>query len=467
MPSTASTALVLVAGPLILGSLIGYAVRRLAGHRLAGFVLAISLACGPPLLTTLLVARFPIIGIWDGLLEGLLLGAAVVAGAHRVFAEGAKLVLAATTLLVCLFLLEWVCRFYLPPPPAFPNEDTPNLLLADALRVGIMNQSWETRSKELVCSVVYGDQYPRIISASVLEKGVALPQEITPRADSVRHILHVGDSMTFGMGVAPDEKFTEELERLEPGTQHINLGIPGTAPDAYLLVLQKWLAEHATDQRRPVDLVVMHVFEGNDLSSLDDAYPCSGWRSLLIYEGDKAAIRYPKAIPVDLGQAGFTWLRYNSPPPYLIRVLMPHSYAAAHLGAAIVISGRAQPLWVKQSEDTALQHLERILATAQDDLQKRGIAFVLVVIPDRRWVENPTTFGHVTPRILRVAERLQMPALDAWDAIADAVARGDRIFMDAAWDPHFNAAGHALIAQWLYDNLPRGGAPSQPGSISR
>jgi len=49
--------------------------------------------------------------------------------------------------------------------------------------------------------------------------------------------------------------FTADLERLEPGTQHINGGIPGTAPDAYLVVLRQWLALHN------VDLAVMYIFE--------------------------------------------------------------------------------------------------------------------------------------------------------------------------------------------------------------
>ena len=51
-----------------------------------------------------------------------------------------------------------------------------------------------------------------------------------------------------------DRTVTAELERLEPGVEHINAGIPGTAPDAYLAVLQRWLASIKQRFKHPMEL---------------------------------------------------------------------------------------------------------------------------------------------------------------------------------------------------------------------
>jgi hypothetical protein len=248
--------------------------------------------------------------------------------------------------------------------------------------------------------------------------------------------------------VARDQTFTADLERLEPGTRHINAGIPGTAPDAYLLVLRQWLAAE------PVDLAVMYIFEGNDLQGLDDNYPCCNWQSILTYGTDGPVLRCPTASSVDLAAAGATWLRYNSPPPYLIRALIGPSVAAAHIGAAIQRAMLAMPVLAFPSQDMALEHLESILRAARDELRSRRTPFVVVVLPARDSVEDPAAAGRAVPAILAVARRLDVPALDATEVVRQGAARGERMFFDNPSDPHFTATAHEIVARWLHDQLP-------------
>lgn len=443
--SVAVTFAALLAGPIAAGAILGIVLRRLRGRRFGGVAAAVALLALPAVVLVQLDLRVPVIGLWDAWLEGLLFGAGLAWTAHAGFARPGGAPLAAASLLVSLVVLEIASAAFLPPPPGFPAEEGPHFLLADALRAATRSHSWDFRSKEIVCVAVYGDEYPGILEVRS-EREVIVPANFTPRTAATRRVLHIGDSMTFGISLPRDAAFPAVLEHLEPDVQHINGAVPGIAPDAYLLLLEQWLATH------DLDLGVMYIFEGNDLAGVDDAYPCCRWDSMLVYGSGGPARRCPTAVPIDFANAGSTWLRYNSPPPYLFRALAAHSTAAAHAAAAIVNTMPNKPLTARQSEETALQHLAAILAAARDAMHARGVPFVVVVLPARTWIENPAT-PHAAPALLGVARALGIPALDPGSVLAAAAQRGERVFLDAPADPHYGPAGHALIARWLHEEL--------------
>jgi hypothetical protein len=414
-------------------------------------VAALACVAVPAAAAVALMARFPIVGLWDAGLEGLLCGAGVFWTAHRALAERRNAVLLASVVVVSLLLLELLCRLLLPPPPGFPTRGGPHLLLADVLRGDLTHQPWDTLAKEIVCSIVYGDQYPGLLDLSSAQRDVVTPRNFTPRSDAPRRVLHLGDSMAFGFGLPRNQTFTAELERLEPGVQHINGAIPGTAPDAYLGVLETWVATHK------VDLVVMHVYEGNDLDGLDSRYPCCDWQSLLVYGAAGADLRCANAIAPDLGHAGWTWLRYHNPPPFLVRALVGTSSAAAYLAASMAL----EPYFlVDQPTSTRLEHLELILRSASDVLAARHIPFIVDVVPTRTWLETLATWQHHAPSILDAARRAGVPALDGSEVFRDAVVHGQNLFFEHPSDIHFSANGHKLLATWLHEQLAA--APPAP-----
>jgi hypothetical protein len=317
-------------------------------------------------------------------------------------------------------------------------------LLANALRGDLTHQPWDTLSKDLVCSTVYGDEYPPIFDSTSARRDIVTPQTFAPRPEARRRVLHLGDSMAFGFGLPRDQTFTAELERLEPGAQHINAAIPGTAPDAYLALLQRWI------ETQPIELVVMHIYEGNDLDGLDSRYPCCDWQPLLAYGVDGAALRCSQASAPAFGNAGFTWLRYHTPPPYLVRALIGTSSAAAYIAAAM---SSLEPYFLAdQPLSTRLQHLEAVLRSAKDTLAGRGIAFVVHVLPARPWLEDPGSWQHFSPSIVETARRVGVPALDSSDFFRDAVVHGQTLFFENG-DIHFNRNGHRLLANWLHERL--------------
>jgi lysophospholipase L1-like esterase len=79
-------------------------------------------------------------------------------------------------------------------------------------------------------------------------------------------ILAIGDSYTYGWGVADDEPWPKVLERdlrrLEPRVEVANLGAPGASPTQYAET-----AERAVPLLRP-DLVILCIVQGNDFGQM-------------------------------------------------------------------------------------------------------------------------------------------------------------------------------------------------------
>ena len=84
-------------------------------------------------------------------------------------------------------------------------------------------------------------------------------QPVGPKQSGVERVAFVGDSFTWGVGVADGERFTEVVERLDPYIEALNFGVSGYAPVQYLLQLDSVLA------LKP-DAVVLVLCLGNDLS---------------------------------------------------------------------------------------------------------------------------------------------------------------------------------------------------------
>jgi len=429
--------------PLGLGAVLGAVLRRLRGRRFEGALAAIACVVLPAAAVVAAGVRYPIVGLWDTAVEAILFGIGVVWGGHRALADGSTALLLATTLTLSLLGLEVLARLFLPPPPAFPVRGGIHLLLADALRSDAMSHPWDTLCKDIVCAITYGDEYRRIYDFPEPERDIVTPQTFSPRTGATRRVLHLGDSMVFGFGLPRDQTFTADLERLEPGVEHINAGIPGTAPDAYLAVMERWLAS------RQVDVVVMHVYEGNDLDGLDGRYPCCGWQPLLTYENGTAAFRCAHGTAPDFARAGLTWLRFHNPPPYLLRAFVATSTAAAHVAAAMA---REPYFLAEQPFETRLAHLESILRSAADLTRARGTRFVVDVVPARSWVEESKDWQHSAPQILTIARRLGIDAIDGSEVFRAAASHGQTLFPGNG-DIHFNAAAHLLWAQWLHDQL--------------
>jgi hypothetical protein len=448
--NVALTALATIAVPLLLGAGLGAGVRRVYRRGLRGVAFVLLGLVIPSAAVVVLLAHYPVIGCWDAVFEGVLFGVGVVIGGHAALAESQRIWSIGLGTLAGLVLLEVGARAFLAPPPRFPSSAGVHLWLADSIRASRETMSWDMRSRDLACGVVYGEDYRGILDDPD-GTDVNVPARYTPRPDAQRRELHVGDSMVFGLGVERGETFTAALGALEPSTEHVNAGIPGLAPDAYLAVLEAWIA------RQGFDVVTMYIFDANDVRDLDGPYPCCGFAPLLAYDGPAARLRCPTPTPIDMGSAGFEWLRYNSPPPYAVRALVDYSAAAAYLAAALVDAGHRYSLTSTSTPAERMQHLGVILRTARDELARRGTAFRVVILPGHVDASGDASGEH--GQIVAEARRLGIPVLDATPVLRAALLDHRDLFV-RPFDPHFNRDGHRLIATWL-DSSWAGTAPGE------
>lgn len=444
---TLTTSLLLISVPVVLGGLTGVLLRRFLGRRLTTGASAVACLLLPVVVTLIVCLRGAVIGIgiWDLVLEASFFGVGVLATSHRALSGRRQRMLSAGGLLAGLLLLEVGSRLLLPAPPSFPIEGGPHLWLSDALKADSNTLPWDARSKEIACHVVYGDAYRGLLEVQ-RDPRMSLPELYSAPETASRPVLHLGDSMVFGFGVRPEETFVAALAQAEPQVTHINAGIPGLAPDAYLAVLQAW------SQRIRPALTVMYLFEGNDVHDLDSPFPCCGWQPLLKYDGDRASLRCSKPTSVDPARAGSTWLRYNSPPPFLVRAMVGHSKAAAFIGAALAGAGGANSLTSDETQELRLQHLVAIARTARDELRAQAVPLLVVVLPTRAWVETGEA-DHPAPELVRMLSAAGVAVVDASPVVLDAAARGERLFLGDQNDCHFNPAGHNLMARWLHDQI--------------
>lgn len=477
--SVFATAAAIVAAPILLGMLVGVVIVHLRKRHLAGIVALFACLALPTILALAFTLYIPILGLWDASIEGLLCGVGIVCAAHRAYADPRNLLLTATSVVVGFALLEITARIVLPHPPSYPiPPEGPQFLLANVVRTtgpdspsffagelpaflektvmsGVPNAGSMTErppsamvTREIVCAIAYGRAHSPVTDIRH-ELEEVFPDPFIERAGASRRVLHVGDSMVYGANAARDQVFTVNLEKLEPTVQHINAGISGMAPDDYLVVLRSWLA------RQKIDQAVMYLFAGNDMVGMDAPHPCSDWQPILDYAGDRALMRFPDAPHSERG-IGLQWLVINSPLPYLIRVaIVAGSHAAAFVGASL-------EWWrwqvTRKAPETQFQHLRAILKSARDELAAKQIAFVVVVLPMSGDIGVSGGATELLSRWTReIAHEIGLPMLDAAEVIRAALARGERpIQSDRV---HLTEEGHALIARWLHENLPRAQPP--------
>src|SRR5205823_10925191 len=124
--------------------------------------------------------------------------------------------------------------------------------------------------------------------------------------------------------------------------------------------------------------------------------------------------------------------------------------------AAAAFVGSAFESWMTSTAwthgDRQLEHLEMILRSARDELRKRHIRLVVVVLPAAGAIGIPDgPSDYFSHHVHEIAARLDIPELDATDVIRESLARGEHpIQPDRS---HFSEEGHWLIARWLQAHL--------------
>jgi lysophospholipase L1-like esterase len=374
-------------------------------------------------------------GIWDVIGVGAAVGCAAVAAAHmRLWPARRKgWVFAIAATITAGIGVEAGLRNF--GPPLTPLAAPSGLLLAERVRrlghTRYLQADWD----DVACRDLQPNAHP----------GALADRSIVPAA--VQHrVLHLGDSMVYGLGVARSETFVAQMAAAEPGVAHYNAGVPGTSADLQYAVARAWLP------RLHPKLVLHHVFLGNDLDELDRPYPCTRGPALAWHDG------VPQLQPVAVADAParesrLQWWVSRSPPPYVLRELATVSHVAA-------LSLRPF-LWLAAptaagDETTAWNRLMAVIEAERRWVEAGGARFVVVLQPVRRALLDAqagqaAAAVHRRAALQRLAQ-MGVEFVDPWPAFAEAVRRdgeGPWFNHDAPDDPHLSPRGHALLARLL------------------
>ena len=421
----------IILGPALLGWLIGSLLRLVLRRRFGGVLWPAMLLVAAVGMAEWLNTRDAFVGIWDAATVALAAVVGWVWALHRAFADARAMGVAAlSTALACL-LVEGLCRLCLGPAPVFPDAANPHLLLSAAMRASVATRMSTTNCQTAACRTIY------LAEHAPWDPNEPHAQDFRPNPAARLHVLHVGDSVAAGSDV--DGRFTHDLEALEPAIEHINAAIGATATDTQLAIAWRWLAlQH-------IDAVVIHV-NPNDAKEMDAPLPCTNWQSLLVYDDDGPRLRHASDHTPDPKRWRWRLLLQNSPPPYLLRVGVEHSAAAAHLAAAFVQLGRQAALDFVPDELRGRAHIRACLAALRDELAPRKVALVVDVL-------HSTAPGNDARSewARKTATALGIETIDGHATLTAAVARGAQPYLDSSG--HFNDSGHAIMARWLHEIL--------------
>ncbi len=272
-----------------------------------------------------------------------------------------------------------------------------------------------------------------------------------------RHVLAIGDSFTFGMGVRDEETFVarlpHELHLVDLEAEVLNGGLPGTGiPD-----LVDWFGRHGLALEP--ELVVVAVFLGNDLA---DAAPDR--EEAVLFDGLIAPRGSPTGVRAWLHRHSHLFLLAKNimSRPNTLRLRrtlgLREPWALRNLRAEFAVYSQGPNAVLERAVEVTEEAFERLGELGRS----HGFGVAAMLIPGEvqvdadRWQAalqmlrldpralDPARPGRIFSELL---ERLAIPWLDLSGPISAALAGGEAIYYRQ--DRHWTAAGHALAARQL------------------
>jgi len=279
--------------------------------------------------------------------------------------------------------------------------------------------------------------------------GWRAPLPLAPPA-APRRVLVLGDSFTWGWGVAQGEVYTDHLQRARPDAAIANRGVNGFGTAQEYLLLRQELAAGR------VDLVLVQVFVNDLADNLDGK---GGRRPLFELDGD--ALAAPSQPLRPLQDPVRTWLKDHS------RVFLLLDYTGRALGGGNAAGARlapprdAPPVEVRDVPGGELT--ARLLAAMQAAATAHGAHFAVLYAPHRLEIE-----GAVPPPVVRAAHALAHAVgsapgaawIDLTAPLAAAAAAGAPVLF--AGDEHWTPAGHRVVADAILSSGVFDVAPPSP-----
>jgi lysophospholipase L1-like esterase len=226
----------------------------------------------------------------------------------------------------------------------------------------------------------------------------------------IYRIIFLGDSFTFGTGVALKDTFVKQVEkRLGSGYEAINFGVPGYDTREEVLLL-----EHKCPRFSP-DLVVIVLFLNDGHGGYSD-------------EVFNVEVHDPLAEYSRLYRAVRLAARRKEAEEALIRD------------------------WTESFADgsSSWKGIRGALKKAAGLSKRDGFKLAVVVFPVLYWLDETYPFREVHEKVVRYVESLGVPALDLYPAFMGE--DGPSLWVHQS-NQHPNARGHAIAGQAIYEFL--------------
>ena len=403
--------------PLLLGLLAGSLARR--WPRLRKPCLAL------PLAPALLALVWPSLPFGDAVLMAVL---GVLAAFWRLDAQPQRRqrwLLAGGLLALGLALLEISLRVAGPVPP----------LVQDS-RMGFL----QTPPLQVEPSLRGTDESVNLASwAEALCVDPAQFRVLRARAPRSPWVLHLGDSMLFGVGLTAAQAVPDQLAVLLPQWTHVNAGLPGSTIDLQFALLQRLLRAWPA----PV-AVVLHAYPGNDLDGLDEPLDVCGSQPVLSQPPQPVAVTCQPRVQATLRQR-----LLHAPLPLPIVRAAQWSWLARRLVAALQVAQSGTRL--AQVQDPKQRYLA-IAGALQQVLQRQQIPLLAVLMPVRtRIVPGGVTAAR---SLTQVFDSLGIPVLDS-QALCDERMEPQAPLFLGPQDIHLAPQGAVRYAQWLAPHVER------------
>lgn len=337
------------------------------------------------------------------------------------------------SLLFTFLLGEIVFRIYTPVELPLPGLGRPDSLLGYTMRPGYR-----------------GRQRSREYNVKIRTNSLGLRGTEPDTSQKRKNILILGDSFTFGHGVAEEQTYAnclqEKLDKVEPGAyQVINAGVMGYDNVQELRFLERW------ERTFHPALVVLAVYPSNDL--LDN----------LLTEETRAMNLQREAESRNflVRQSRFLWVLKRAAENLKGKARYRH-------GTDPQAIARSQHLLIPElsaESDPNLAVMDSILAEFQNLAKEHHFIPLVLLIPSRLQF-NPSDqvlttklipdytldFNRPTSLVEAMADRRKIPCLNLEKCFRGTSAP-ERCFFK--FDKHFNAEGHARTAEFLFQEIFR------------
>jgi lysophospholipase L1-like esterase len=314
-----------------------------------------------------------------------------------------RVVVLVTSALLSLLALEGILRLTgrVPIPPARVGTARPELYQAHK---PYGYRLWPSRTT----TYLYPRENPRLLTVTSNRHGFRGGRELD-EPDARPRIVVLGDSMVFGEGVEENERFTDQLEALEPAWRVDNLGMTGFGPDLMLRVL-----EQVGVALKP-NVVVLIVYT-DDMRRVRPQYAGAGFETprFVLRSGRLVTIDYPYPAP---------WDRWRT------------------------VAAVREVVWRASAAEWRLN--TAILDRFREHATHTPFKLALVFLPGT--VDTPKDYDR-RMWLRAYAHQTGISFLDLTDAILGQ--RSPSLFIPNNW--HLNPAGHRVVAQSIRRLLETG-----------